>query len=119
MISIHIFIIKYQCHCRIIHYVDTFDHISRYSGSFNLTGYKSFIFCISYRYKGISIYSFLLPSALRITIPSWFTGVFPLPNHSRIFGLNVILQILASDKVILHLSLFSAHLQARIANDLH
>ena len=52
---------------------------------------------------------FLLPSALRITIPSWFTGVFPLPNHSRIFGLNVILQILASDKVILHLSLFSAH----------
>lgn len=58
MISIHIFIIKYQCHCRIIHYVDTFDHISRYSGSFNLTGYKSFIFCISYRYKGISIYSF-------------------------------------------------------------
>jgi len=60
MIPIRIFVIKYQCHRRIIHYIDTLDHTGRHCCSFNFTRNKTFIFCVGHLNKGIRFYPFLI-----------------------------------------------------------
>ena len=57
--------------------------------------------------KESSSIPFLLPSALRMTIPSFLTGVSPESNHWRMLGERVSVHTLASSAlVILHLSMF-------------
>ena len=59
MIPIRILVIKHQCHRRIIHYIDTLNHTSRYCRCFNFTRHKAFVFCVGHLNKGIRLYPFL------------------------------------------------------------